>query len=89
MRAALGMTMETPTKEAIEKFWLLGEFLSLGQARYHDKPDPELLERQKLIDDYKLQIANLKKKLENDKEEKENEFDYDGAGSFPSNTLDG
>ena len=74
MRAALGMTMETPTKEAIQKFWLLGEFLSLGQAKYHDKPDPELLERQKLIDDYKLQIANLKKKLENDKEEKEKEI---------------
>ena len=34
------------------------------------KIDPELKERQKLIDNYKFQIANLKKKLENDKEEK-------------------
>ena len=30
MREALGMTVETPAKEAIQKFWLLGEFLDLG-----------------------------------------------------------
>ena len=30
MRSALGMNSETPTKEAIKKFWLLGEFLDLG-----------------------------------------------------------
>jgi len=69
MREALGMSLETPTKEAIKKFWLLGEFLELGVAKKHGKIDPELIERQKLIDNYKYQIANLKKKLENDKEE--------------------
>ena len=69
MREALGMSLETPTKEAIKKFWLLGEFLEMGVPKEHGKIDPELKERQKLIDDYKFQIANLKKKLENDKEE--------------------
>ena len=37
----------------------------------NEKGDPELEERQKLLDDYKFQIANLKKKLQNDKEDKE------------------
>ena len=55
MREALGMSLETPTKEAIKKFWLLGEFLELGVAKKHGKIDPELKERQKLIDDYKFQ----------------------------------
>ena len=31
MRSALGMNMETPAKEAIQKFWLLGQFLELGK----------------------------------------------------------
>ena len=30
MREALGMNLETPAKETIKKFWLLGEFLDLG-----------------------------------------------------------
>ena len=71
MREALGMSSDTPTKEAIKKFWLLGEFLDLGVPQKNEKVDPELEERQKLLDDYKFQIANLKKKLQNDKEEKE------------------
>jgi len=69
MRKALGMTMDTPTKDAIKKFWLLGEFLDFGVPKKHGKIAPELKERQKLLDNYKFQIANLKKKLENDKEE--------------------
>ena len=71
MREALGMSLDTPTDEAIKKFWLLGEFLDLGVPQKNEKVDPELEERQKLLDDYKFQIANLKKKLQNDKEEKE------------------
>ena len=71
MREALGMSLETPTKEAIKKFWLLGEFLEMGVAKKNGRIDPELKKRQKLIDNYKFQIANLKKKLENDKEENE------------------
>ena len=33
MRSALGMNIETPAKEAIQKFWLLGEFLELGKPK--------------------------------------------------------
>ena len=73
MREALGMSFETPTKEAIKKFWLLGEFLDLGTGVKNEKLDKDLKERQELLEAYKLQIANLKKKLQDDIDEKEDE----------------
>ena len=72
MREALGMTMETSQKEAIKKFWLLGEFLNLGVGVKNKKLDKDLKERQKLLEAYKVQIANLKKKLQDDLDEEEN-----------------
>ena len=72
MREALGMTMETSQKEAIKKFWLLGEFLNLGVGVKNKKLDKDLKERQELLEAYKLQIANLKKKLQDDLDEEEN-----------------
>ena len=73
MREALGMNIETPTKEAIKKFWLLGEFLDLGTGVDNKKLDKDLKERQKLLVAYKVEIANLKKKLQDDLDEEENE----------------
>ena len=72
MREALGMSSDTPTKEAIKKFWLLGEFLDLGTGVKNKKLDKDLKERQELLEVYKVQIANLKKKLQDDLDEKEN-----------------
>lgn len=73
MREALGMTLDTPTKETIKKFWLLGEFLDLGTGVDNKKLDKDLKKRKKLLEDYKLQIANLKKKLKDDAEKEEDE----------------
>ena len=73
MREALGMSLETPTKEAIKSFWLLGEFLALGEGVKNKKLDKDLKERQKLLEAYKLQIANLKKKLEDDLEDEDDD----------------
>ncbi len=72
MREALGMTMETSQKEAIKKFWLLGEFLNLGVGIKNKKLNKDLKERQELLEAYKVQIANLKKKLQDDLDEEEN-----------------
>ena len=72
MREALGMTMETSQKEAIKKFWLLGEFLNLGVGVKNKKLDKDLKERQELLEAYKVQIGNLKKKLQDDLDEEEN-----------------
>ena len=71
MREALGMNSDTPTKETIKKFWLLGEFLDLGTGVDNKKLDKDLKKRKKLLEDYKFQIANLKKKLKDDAEKKE------------------
>ena len=73
MREALGMNSDTPTKETIKKFWLLGEFLDLGTGVNNKKLDKDLKKRQKLLEAYKLQIANLKKKLKDDVEKEEDE----------------
>ena len=76
MREALGMNDDTPTKEAIKKFWLLGEFLDLGTGVDKEKLNQDLKKRQKLLEDYKTQIANLKKKLEDDLDnEKDSKID--------------
>ena len=73
MREALGMNLETPTKEAIKKFWLLGEFLDLGTGVNNKKLAKDLKERQKLLEAYRAEIGSLKKKLQNDLDEEKNE----------------
>jgi hypothetical protein len=65
------MSIDTPKAEAIKKFWLLGEFLDLGTSVKNEKLKIDLKERQNLLAAYKLQIANLKKKLQNDLDEEE------------------
>ena len=73
MREALGMNLETPTKEAIKKFWLLGEFLDLGTGVNNKKLAKDLKKRQELLEAYRAEIGSLKKKLQNDLDEEENE----------------
>ena len=73
MREALGMNLETPAKETIKKFWLLGEFLDLGTGVNNKKLAKDLKERQKSLEAYKVEIANLKKKLQDDLDKEENE----------------
>jgi len=73
MREALGMNSETPAKEAIKKFWILGEFLDLGTAVKNKKLSTDLKKRQELLADYKQQISKLKNKLKDDEEDKEND----------------
>ena len=71
MRKALGMNMDTPAKEAIQKFWLLGEFLELGAPKDNNiTVDKDIKERQDKLDVYKATISTLKKKLEERAEEK-------------------
>ena len=66
MREALGMSSETSSKEAIEKFWLLGEFLSLGTGVQNKKLPSDLKKRQALLQTYKSHVSKLRKKLEED-----------------------
>lgn len=73
MREALGMTTETPSKEAIKKFWLLGEFLDLGTGVKNAKLAKDLKQRKEKLNNYKTQVANLRKKLQEDLEGNDDE----------------
>ncbi len=73
MREALGMTLETPAKDAIKKFWLLGEFLALGTGVDNEKLSKDLKKRKELLEEYKIKIADLKKKLKDDIDEEDGE----------------
>ena len=64
MRNALGITIEETPEQAIQKFWILGEFLDLGKPQELEKHSAEIKKRKKLINDYKVEIAALKKTLE-------------------------
>ena len=76
MRKALGMNMDTPVKEAIQKFWLLGEFLELGAPKDNKiTVDKDIKERQDKLDVYKATISTLKKKLEERAELKKSDKD--------------
>ena len=76
MRKALGMDMDTPVKEAIQKFWLLGEFLEMGVPTDNNiTVNKDIKDRQDKLDIYKATISNLKKKLEERAEEKKSTKD--------------
>ena len=68
MRGALGIDMKAPIEDAIKRFWVLGEFLSLGEPKKLAKLSPEMRERHELIEGYKFAITNIKTKLETDAE---------------------
>ena len=51
----------------------VGEFLDLGTGIKNEKLDQDLKKRQELLEAYKFQIANLRKKLQDDVDKEENE----------------
>ena len=63
MREALGMSLEMSSEDAIKRFWVLGDFLDLGNPQTLEKHSKEIKKRKKLINDYKVEIAALKKTL--------------------------
>ncbi len=73
MRSALGMSLETPTEEAIKRFWTLGEFLGLGTPKKLGKLDKDLKKRKKLLQRYKSTVSKLNEKLASHKDKPEEE----------------
>ena len=69
MRTALGMTLETPAKDAMKSFWSLGAFLDLGTGVNNKKLAKDLKAREKKLEAYKAEISKLRKKLQNDLDE--------------------
>ncbi len=69
MRKALGMDLNTSTEDAIETFWLLGEFLDQGKVK-KQKVNKDLKKRKILLANYKKSINRFKSKI-NKKDEEE------------------
>ena len=74
MRKALGLSLEMSSEDAIKRFWVLGEFLELGTPQKLEKTSNEIKIRKKLINDYKVEIAALKKTLEESEKSKSKEL---------------
>lgn len=70
MREALGMDLELDPATAIKRFWYLGELLELGVPEKVEI-SKEMKERAEIIKRYQKALTDIKKKLEDDKKEKE------------------
>ncbi len=63
------MDLNTSTEDAIETFWLLGEFLDQGKVK-KQKVNKDLKKRKILLANYKKSINRFKSKI-NKKDEEE------------------
>ena len=70
MREALGMELELDPATAIKRFWYLGELLELGVPEKVEI-SKEMKERAEIIKRYQKALTDIKKKLEEDKKDKE------------------
>ena len=67
MREALGMNLGTSTEEAIQKFWIMGEYLNKGKV-VEQKIHPDIKKRKKVLDKYKKEVRKFKSQIETLKE---------------------
>jgi hypothetical protein len=63
MRGALGMTLDTSIEDAMNRFWILGEFLEMGEPKKLGKLDKDVKKRRELLKKYKSTVTRLKEKL--------------------------
>ncbi len=68
MRNALGIPNDEKPNVAINRFWLMGQFLNQGKPKNREV-DESLLKRKDLLEEYKMQVKMLKLKLEQKKTE--------------------
>ncbi len=68
MREALGMNLDTPTEEAIKKFWVMGEYLNKGKI-VKKEIHPDIKKRKKLLSKYKAEVSKFKSKIEQEKDQ--------------------
>ena len=68
MREALGMNLGTSTEEAIQKFWIMGEYLNKGKV-VEQKIHPDIKKRKKVLDKYKKEVRKFKSQIEKEKDE--------------------
>ena len=62
MRSSLGMDLNVSTEQAMENYWIMGDFVSKGEKK-ENKISKEINSRKKILEKYKGTVANLKTSL--------------------------
>ena len=68
MRSSLGMDLNVSTEQAMENYWIMGDFVSKGEKK-ENKISKEINSRKKILEKYKGTVANLKTSLTKKDEE--------------------
>ena len=68
MRKSLGMDLNTSIEEAMERYWIMGDFLQKGEIQ-REKITKEMKKREKLLSKYKKAVNKFNTELKNKEDE--------------------
>ena len=69
MRKALGMDLNTSVEEAMERYWVMGDFLEKGEVK-KQKISKDIKKRGLLLAKYKKAVVDFKSSIQNQEDEK-------------------
>ena len=69
MRKALGMDLNTSVEEAIERYWVMGDFLEKGEIK-KQKISKDIKKRGLLLAKYKKAVVDFKSSIQKQEDEK-------------------
>ena len=70
MRKALGMDLNTSVEEAMERYWVMGDFLEKGKVEKKEKISKDMKKRKKLLAKYKKAVSGFNSTLKKQEDEK-------------------
>ena len=68
MRKSLGMDLNTSIEEAMERYWIMGDFLQKGEIK-KEKISKDIKKREKLLAKYKKAVNKFNTELKNKEDE--------------------
>ena len=68
MRKSLGMDLNTSIEEAMERYWIMGDFLQKGEIK-KEKISKDIKKREKLLAKYKKAVKKFNSALKNKEDE--------------------
>ena len=68
MRKSLGMDLNTSIEEAMERYWIMGDFLQKGEIK-KEKISKDIKKRVKLLAKYKKAVNKFNSALKNKEDE--------------------
>ena len=69
MRSSLGMDLQLSTEKVMENYWVLGDFLNLGESK-KNKINKEIKKRKKIVKKYRSIVSELTTSIKKEKEKK-------------------